>query len=57
MRIQPASTQQIQVDRRPAPATKATPAAEQPAATVKISQAAVQAATSKGDADGDGDGR
>ena len=57
MRIQPASNQQVQVERKPPTATKAAPAAEQPAATVNISQAALHAVASKADADGDGDGR
>lgn len=57
MRIQPASNQPVQVERKPPPATKAAPAAEQPAATVNISQAALHAAAGKADADGDGDGR
>ena len=57
MRIQPATAQQTQVERKPPSAPKAAPAAEQPAATVKISAAALQAAAGKADADGDGDGR
>ena len=49
-----ASNQQVQVERKPAAAAKAAPAAEQPAATVNISQAALHAVASKADADGDG---
>jgi hypothetical protein len=57
MRIQPASNQQVQVERKPPTAAKGAPAAAQPAATVNISQAALHAVASKADADGDGDGR
>ena len=57
MRIQPTSNQQTRVERKPAPAAKAASAAEQPAARVNISQAALQAAAGKAAADGDGDSR
>ena len=57
MRIQPTSNQQTQVERKPASAARAASPAAQRAATVNISQAALQAAASKGDADGDGDSR
>jgi hypothetical protein len=56
MRIQPATSQPVHIEPKAAPTPKAAPAAEQPAATVKISKAALEAAT-KPDADGDGDGR
>jgi len=56
MRIQPASKQQVPIERTPPTAAKAAPVAEQPAAPVNISQAALHAVASKADADGDGDG-
>ena len=56
MRIQPATSQPVGIEHKPAPAPKAAPATEQRAATVQISKAALEAAT-KADADGDGDGR
>lgn len=56
VRIQPASNQPVQVERKAAPTAKGAPPVELPAATVKISPAALQAAV-RHDADGDGDGR
>ena len=56
MRIQAAANPQVQVERKPPPAAKAAPAAEQPAATVNISKAALHALAGAADTDGDGDG-
>jgi hypothetical protein len=59
MRIQP-SVNVSQVESPPATAAKPqakAPATAEPAATVKFSGAALQAAAGKVDADGDGDGK
>jgi hypothetical protein len=57
MRIEPTSTHQPPVEKRPPPEAKPRPVPEQPAAKVNISPAAQQAATDKRGAHRDGHGR